>query len=367
MKGIYIHIPFCDYKCNYCDFSTMTKQYNRVDEYFRLLQKEITIYKNPNEKIDTIYIGGGTPNLVDSKYIKKIYTLLNKCFDLQIKEFTIECNPEFVTKEKIESYKSIGVDRISLGVQSFNDEYNRFLGRGHKVTDVLKSFDIIKHYIDNISIDLIFGFPNQTLESLDNDLNYIRKLAPNHVSWYNMILEPGTKFYKDYEDINRNDDIEYEMYVKICKGLEDYNHYEISNFAKDDFESKHNKIYWKDENYYGFGLSSSGYINQKRYTNEFFYPNYKRKIINEQKPINFSENINLEKREFEFIITNMRLKEGLDLTEYNRKFDIDLYKNNKNMIDKWIKERLLTLENNHLSFTNQGFFVSNTFFIDILV
>ena len=325
------------------------------------------IYKNPNDKIDTIYIGGGTPNLVDSKYIKEIYNLLNKCFDLQIKEFTIECNPEFVTKEKIVSYKSIGVDRISLGVQSFNDEYNRFLGRGHKVTDVLKSFDIIKQYIDNISIDLIFGFPNQTLESLDNDLKYIRKLTPNHISWYNMILEPGTKFYKDYEDINRNDDIEYEMYLKICKGLEDYNHYEISNFAKDDFESKHNKIYWKDENYYGFGLSSSGYINQQRYTNEFFYPNYKRKIINEQKPINFSENIDLEKREFEFIITNMRLKEGLDLKEYNQKFGIDLYKNNKNMIDKWIKERLLTLENNHLSFTDQGFFISNTFFIDILV
>ena len=118
-----------------------------------------------------------------------------------------------------------------------------------------------------------------------------------------MILEPGTKFYKDYKDINRNDDIEYKMYLKICKRLEDYNHYEISNFAKDDFESKHNKIYWKDENYYGFRLSSSGYINQKRYTNEFFYPNYKRKIINEQKPINFSENIDLEKREFEFIIT----------------------------------------------------------------
>ena len=114
MKGIYVHIPFCDYKCNYCDFSTMTKQYQRVDEYFDLLQKEINMYKNPNDRIDTIYIGGGTPNLVDSKYIEKTYDLIDSCFNLQLKEFTIECNPEFVTKEKIENYKKIGIDRISL-------------------------------------------------------------------------------------------------------------------------------------------------------------------------------------------------------------------------------------------------------------
>ena len=254
-----------------------------------------------------------------------------------------------------------------MGVQSFYNEYNKFLGRGHKVSDVLKSFKIIRDYIDNISIDLIFGFPNQTLESLDNDLNYIRKLKPNHVSWYNMILEPGTKFYKNYKDINRNDDIEYEMYMKICNGLENYKHYEISNFAKDNFESIHNKIYWKDEQYYGFGLSSSGYLNQLRYTNEFFYPDYKNKIIKNEKPISFSEIIDLEKREFEFIITNMRLKDGLDLKEYFEKFGINLYTNNKKLIENWINKGLLTLNNNNISFTNQGFFVSNSFFVDILV
>ncbi|MFR6598513.1 MAG: radical SAM family heme chaperone HemW [Finegoldia magna] len=367
MKGIYIHIPFCAYKCNYCDFSTMTKQYQRVDEYFDLLQKEISMYKNSYDRIDTIYIGGGTPNLVDSKYIEKTYNLIDNCFNLQLEEFTIECNPEFVTKEKIENYKKVGIDRISLGVQSFNDQYNKFLGRGHKVSDVLKSFEIIRNYIDNISIDLIFGFPNQPLESLDNDLYYIRKLNPNHVSWYNMILEPGTKFYKEYYDINRNDDNEYEMYLKICNGLEKYKHYEISNFAKDKFESIHNKIYWKDENYYGFGLSSSGYLNQHRYTNEFFYPDYKKKILNNEKPISFSEEIDLEKREFEFIITNMRLKEGLDLKVYQDKFGINLYAKNKKLIDNWINRGLLTLDNNHLCFTNQGFFVSNSFFVDILV
>lgn len=367
MKGIYIHIPFCDYKCNYCDFSTMTKQYNRIDEYFILLQKEINIYKNQNEKIDTIYIGGGTPNLVDTKYIKEVFNLLNSCFDLQIKEFTIECNPEFVTKENIESYKNIGIDRISLGVQSFNDEYNKFLGRGHKVSDVLKSFEIIRDYIDNISIDLIFGFPKQSLKSLDNDLYYIRKLNPNHVSWYNMILEPGTKFYKEYDNRNRNDYIEYEMYLKICNGLKNYNHYEISNFAKENFESKHNKIYWKDQEYYGFGLSSAGYINQKRYNNEFFYPNYKKKILKKEKPVSFSENIDLDKREFEFIITNMRLKEGLNLKEYAEKFNIDLYKNNKKMIDEWVDRGLLIYKNDHINFTDRGFFVSNSFFVDILI
>ncbi len=367
MKGIYIHIPFCDYKCNYCDFSTMTKQYKRIDEYFNLLKKEIIMYQNLTEKIDTIYIGGGTPNLVDSKYIEEVYKFLNESFNLQLKEFTIECNPEFVTKEKIESYKNIGINRISLGVQTFNEKYNDFLGRGHKISDVLNSFEIISNYIDNISIDLIFGFPKQTLESIDNDLKYINKLNPNHISWYNMILEPGTKFYKEFEEKNRNEDLEYEMYLKICNSLQNYNHYEISNFAKDTYESKHNKIYWRDEEYYGLGLSSSGYINQKRYTNEFYFPNYKKKILKNEKPVNFFEKIDLEKRKFEFIITNMRLKQGLDLREYKEKFSVDLYMNNKKMIDDWINRGLLNHENGYITFTDRGFFVSNSFFIDILI
>ena len=367
MKGIYIHIPFCAYKCNYCDFSTMTKQYQRIDEYFNLLKKEIIMYQDLTGEVDTIYIGGGTPNLVDSKYIEEVYKLLNDSFDLELKEFTIECNPEFVTKEKIESYKNIGIDRISLGVQTFNEEYNEFLGRGHNISHVLNSFEIISKYIDNISIDLIFGFPKQTLESIDNDLKYINKLNPTHVSWYNMILEPGTKFYKKFIEKNRNEDIEYEMYLKICNGLENYNHYEISNFAKDTYESKHNKIYWRDEEYYGFGLSSSGYINQKRYTNEFFYPNYKKRILKNEKPVSFLEEIDLEKKEFEFIITNMRLKQGLDLIEYMEKFNIDLYKNNKKMIDNWVDSGLLIYKNDRINFTDSGFFVSNSFFVDILM
>ncbi len=365
MKGIYIHIPFCAYKCNYCDFSTMTKQYSRIDEYFHLLEKEIQMYKDKSQVIDTIYIGGGTPNLVNSNYIVNIYRKLEEYFELDIQEFTIECNPEFLTPQKIEEYKSIGINRISLGVQSFDDKLNSFIGRNHKVSDVYNCFDMLNGKIDNISIDLIFAIPNQTLKSIDNDINNIKKLNPNHVSWYNMILEPGTKFYKKYKDSNRDDDMEFDMYMKICRGLDDYTHYEISNFTKKGYESKHNKIYWRDENYYGFGLSSSGYIENTRYTNEFFYPNYKSKIQKNLKPIEFKESIDQFKNKFEYIITNMRLKEGLNLTDYKNKFGIDLYEKNKNMIENWIKNGLLELKNDEINFTDKGFFVSNSFFVDI--
>ncbi|WP_297812186.1 radical SAM family heme chaperone HemW [uncultured Finegoldia sp.] len=365
MKGIYVHIPFCNYKCNYCDFSTMTSQNNRIDDYFNLLFREIEMYESKSEKIDTLYIGGGTPNLVDEIKIEQTFQKLNKSFNLDLKEFTIECNPEFLTKNKVDLYKSIGINRVSLGIQTFDDTINRFLGRRHKVSDTLNAFNLLENKIDNISIDLIFGIPNQTIQSISNDLNYISKLRPQHVSWYNMILEPGTKFYKMFSETDRNDEKEYEMYMKICEGLNNYKHYEISNFAKNGKESLHNKIYWKDEHYYGFGMSSSGYLGNERYTNEYFYPKYKNKILKKEKPINFIEEIDESKNKFEYIITNLRLKEGLNVTKFEEIFGVNLLEKNKKLIEEWVNGDKIIFKNNSISFTDSGFFISNKFFVDI--
>lgn len=363
MKGIYVHIPFCSQKCNYCDFSTMVNQENRVEEYVNLLEKEIKKYENKTEKIDSLYIGGGTPSHIDSKYIIKIYKMLENSFDLNLKEFSLEANPDSINDDKLSDYSSIGINRLSLGVQTFSDRLNKSLGRSHTIADIYKAYEIISKKIDNISFDLIYGLPGQKIEDIDFDLENIKSLKPKHISWYNLIVEPGTKFYKLYKDRDiMDEDYELEIYRKIYRSLQNtYRHYEISNYAMDGFESIHNKIYWHNENYYGFGMASSGYINNYRYSNEYFYNNYKKKILEGKRPLAENEYIDEEKKAFEYIIMNMRLKNGIDLKKFYDKFGINLYEKNKEIISDWLKRSLVTYDNITLAFTYEGYYLSNIF------
>ncbi|MDY6065105.1 MAG: radical SAM family heme chaperone HemW [Finegoldia sp.] len=367
IKGIYVHIPFCGKKCNYCDFSTMINQENRVEEYIDLLEKEIYKYKDKKDLIDTLYIGGGTPSQIDSKYIVQIYKIIERSFDLKLREFTIEANPDSIDDKKISDYLSIGVNRVSLGVQTFNNNLNKILGRSHCLSDVYKAYESISKKIDNISIDLMYGIPNQKIEDIEVDLQNIQKLKPKHISWYNLIVESGTKFYKLYADKEvMDEDYELELYRMIYKGLgEKYRHYEISNYAMEGFESKHNKIYWHDESYYGFGISASGYINKFRYSNEYFYNNYKKKILEGQRPLTEKEYIDREKEVFEYVIMNMRLKDGINLDYFYKKFAINFYHENKNLIEAWLDRNLIRFEKENLAFTDEGFYISNSFFRDL--
>lgn len=268
MTSVYIHIPFCESICNYCDFSKVYYNKKVVNKYLEVLKKEIhKVYKG--ELIKTIYIGGGTPSSLSIKELNKLFDII-KIFNLSKDlEFTIECNPENTNKEKLKLFKNNNVNRLSIGVQTFNKTNLNLLNRKHtkkQVKDLINSAKEIG--ISNINVDLIYGLPNQTIKDLEKDLNEILKLDVTHISTYSLIIEKNTKLYIDnIKNIDEN--IEYQMYKLIRKKLLEngFIHYEISNFSKPNFQSKHNLNYWNNNYYYGFGLGAHGYIDNIRYEN----------------------------------------------------------------------------------------------------
>jgi putative oxygen-independent coproporphyrinogen III oxidase len=245
-----------------------------TNEYIKELEKEIkTNYKN--EVIKTIYIGGGTPSALKEYQIETLLSLLD-IFNKDNPEITFECNVENITKEKLLILKKYGVNRLSIGIQTFNPKFLKYLNRNHDdqmINEVIKNAK--ETGFTNISIDLIYALKEQTIKDLEEDLNRYLKLDINHISTYSLIIEPNTKLYIDSEE-NIDEDLDYQMYDLISTTLKNngFNHYEISNFAKDGYESKHNLIYWNNEHYYGFGLGASGYIDNTRYDNTRSINNY---------------------------------------------------------------------------------------------
>ncbi len=266
MKSVYIHIPFCKDICSYCDFCKMYYNENLVDKYLNSLKDEVlNSYKN--EKIETIYIGGGTPSVLNLKQLNELFLIIN-IFDLsQLKEFTFECNIESLNKEKLEYLYNNMVNRLSIGVQSFNNNILKQINRNHTKEDIYNTYNIAREVgFNNINLDLIYGIKNQSINDLKEDLNCMLDLNPEHISCYSLSIMPNTKMYID--GINEVDqDIDCDMYLMIENTLNNYNHYEISNYAKEGYESKHNLTYWNNEYYYGFGLGASGYTSEYRYDN----------------------------------------------------------------------------------------------------
>ncbi|WP_040396843.1 radical SAM family heme chaperone HemW [Anaerococcus senegalensis] len=370
--GIYIHIPFCKKKCFYCDFTAFPNLESRIDSYFENLKKEIKLYqKNMDVKVDSIYIGGGTPTYVDYKYIGEIVDLLKK-FDLsQVKEFTIEANPNSLTLEKLKVYKNFGINRISLGVQSFDDVVLKKIGRDHNKEIVLKDIENIrKAGFDNLSLDMILNLPGGNFSSIKKDLDLIKKIKPEHLSYYSLILEKGSYFYNLYkkdklklmdDDLERDIFSYIEEYLKIM-GL---NRYEISNFSKKGFESYHNKKYWSEGGYLAFGLGASGFLSNLRYNNVKNFVKYE-KLINEEKyPIEEKEFISEDEREKEYIIFKLRETEGINLKEYKKLFGKSILEKYSKIIEKYYKLGYFDIGEN-LKFTHKGFDLSNEFYIEII-
>lgn len=374
--GLYIHIPFCMNKCFYCDFATMPYQDKRIPEYFDLLEKEIYMYRDlaKDFEIDSIYIGGGTPTYVDSKYIERIFKVIYSLFNIKDDiEITIEGNPKTIDEDKIKTYKKIGINRISLGVQSFNDNLVKDLGRNHTKEDVIKDIDLLREYnFKNINLDLIFSLPNQNFEDIKNDIEYLKLLNPEHISWYSLIIEENTKFNRLYKEgliKPMEDDLERELYLYIIKELEKIGlyHYEISNFSKENHQSYHNKKYWNCDNYLGIGLNAAGYINDTRYVNYSNWKKYRNEIIENKFPISSKEILSEKDSLFEYIIMRLRLKEGLDLNYIKEKYNYDFYTNNKDLIESYINNGLIERDINRLRFTSKGFYISNNFFVNMKI
>ena len=353
IRHAYVHIPFCLRKCNYCSFvSGINIKYKEI--YLNALISQIkNSYKH--DILETLYIGGGTPSLLDSNNLKQII----ECFNLhKDAEITLEVNPETVKKEKFEEIKKTKINRISLGVQSFNNDILKLIGRNHTTKDILNSIKIIKQYgFSNISIDLIYGLPNQDLNIFKHDIEQAIHLDIQHISTYGLKIEQGSYYAKFPPSNIADDEQQAEMFLFLCKMLKQngFKHYEISNFAKANYESKHNCAYWKNKHYYGFGLNASGYEQNIRYKNTDIFNDY---IKN---PNLKSEETKLSEQEImeDEIFLALRLEDGINVEEINKKFNINFTEKYHEIIEKYSKLQLLEYKNNHVKLTEEGFLLSN--------
>lgn len=349
---VYIHIPFCEKKCKYCAFCSF-ELLSTKDEYIEALLEEIN-YFYKKEKLNTLYLGGGTPSLLDSKDIEKILERFNFKSNYEI---TLELNPNLITLNKLEELKSMGVNRFSTGVQSFDDETLKELGRTHSKKEIIKTLNLFnKVQIDNYSIDLMYGLPNQTLDKWIETLEYALNFDIKHISLYGLLIEKGTYFNKFPPKNLPDSDLQAKMYEAAIEILNKrFIHYEFSNFAKnEEYYSKHNLAYWKRKNYYGFGLSASGFIENKRYTNTY---NLKKYI---QNPIEKNFEILTTQQEIEEeIFLNLRTIYGLNIKEINKKYNIDIRDKYKKEFNKFIKEGFLNEKDNIIKFSKKGILLSN--------
>ena len=353
--SIYIHVPFCKTICSYCDFCKFYYNEKWVDNYLIALEKEIK-EKYKNESIATIYIGGGTPTSLNIKQLEKLLQL-TKLFNFEKIEFTVETNVD-LSLDKIKLLKQYGVNRISIGVQTVNQKHLKFLNRNHTKEEVIDLVNLLKQYDFNINIDLMYGIPNQTLKELEEDLDFILSLDVNHISTYSLIIEPHTKIYID-NVANIDEDLDYQMYQLINKKLKNYVHYEISNFAKDDYYSKHNLVYWNNLEYYGFGIGASGYIDGVRYDNTRSYQNY----LNGNYLFESHKLSKKEKIENEFIL-GFRKLEGINILEFKAKYDMNVL--DIGIVKKLLKEGKLSVDNGYLKINPKYIYISNTILVNFI-
>ena len=361
MLSIYIHIPFCNNICSYCDFNKVFYNKKLISNYLEQLRLEIQ--KNyKNEKVKTIYIGGGTPSSLSYTELNELLNITNIFNKSDDCEITIECNPENMDSQKISLLKKNGVNRVSIGVQSFNWNVLKLLNRNHTKEQVFSLIQNLKNIgINNINIDLMFGVREQSLDDIRNDLAEFLKLDIPHLSYYSLILEEHTKLYIDnYQEID--DDIIASQYDFICEYLKNngYNHYEISNFSKPGYSSMHNLTYWNNEYYYGFGCGAHGYIDDIRYENTRSITKYidgKYRLF--ENKISLKENMENE------IMLGFRkldgINKGLFYNKFNKQID-EVFKFNV-----LIEKGLIKEVDNKLFIPEKHLFISNAILTQLLM
>ncbi|MBS4209055.1 radical SAM family heme chaperone HemW [Bacillus sp. FJAT-50079] len=370
MKSAYIHIPFCEHICHYCDFNKVFLQGQPVDEYIEMLIKEfaITLQSYPTETLRTIFVGGGTPTALNEQQLEMLCKGIRAELPFHEGEFTFEANPGDLSIEKLKILSEYGVNRLSFGVQSFNDELLAKIGRSHRVKDVYKSIDAAQKLgFSNISIDLIYALPGQTLEDFQSTLVEALAMDLPHYSGYSLIVEPKTVFYnlmRKGKLILPGADVETKMFHMLMEEMEKkgLSQYEISNFAKPGFESEHNLVYWNNESYYGFGAGAHGYIQGKRYSNSGPLKKYMEPLRNGNLPI-FEENI-VTKQEMmeEEMFLGLRKTNGVQISHFYEKFHENLFDVFQAPIDEMTNRGLLMIEDDHVRLTTEGRFLGNEVF-----
>lgn len=372
--GIYVHIPFCAKKCNYCDFYSLASGEDEKKSYIEALKreiKEVSTKVSTDYLVYTIYFGGGTPSIIKADYVKEILDVIRSHFMLYKDDFypeiTIECNPKTVDMEKLSIYREGGINRISLGLQSTDNDELKLLGRIHTYEDFLESYEMVrKSGFNNVNIDLMSAIPKQKIKTYEKSLNEIIRLNPEHISSYSLIVEEGTPFFKKYSENAPlfgdlpSEDEDREMYTLTSEklGKAGYERYEISNYAKKGFYSRHNTSYWDRVPYLGFGAGASSFFEDERYKNKANLKEYIEKAGTEDIREEITK-LSLNDAMSEFMFLGLRKTAGVSKNEFKKNFTFSVEKIFGEIIEKHVKNKLLLDDGEFLRLTDRGLDISN--------
>ncbi len=360
VKSAYIHIPFCRSKCHYCSFVSFPIL-ERKGQYLNSLKTQI-LNEYKGEILDTVYLGGGTPSLLTASQINEIFGTLNIADNAEV---TLEVNPETVDKEYFDNLKNTRVNRLSIGSQTFDDKILKKIGRRHKSADVFRVVEESRDAgFNNISLDFIYGLPEQSLESFVSDLKTAAELGVEHISLYGLKIEEGCFFARQYPKNLADDELQADMYSNAieCLTQNGFEHYEISNFSRNGKSSRHNINYWRNQEYYGFGLAAHGYVDGIRYSNKTNFEDYCFNPLEKD----FSQNLSPQEMLEEEIFLGLRLVEGLNAHKINEKFNIDFENKYKNILNKYLQTGHILNKNGAYMFSKKGFLVSNYILAEFL-
>lgn len=368
--GLYVHIPFCIRKCNYCDFASfpcVSEEERRL--YINELCREILTYKSENKiSVDTIFFGGGTPSLLSEKEFSSICNAIYESFEVaKDTEFTVEVNPKTLKPENLAAYVSCGVNRISIGLQTIHENEYKILGRIHNFEDFITTYNMIRDAgITNINVDLMYGIPEQTESTLGQTLDAVLSLRPTHISAYGLILEEGTPLWRIKDELVFPDgDEEFFMYSKVCETLRKfgYSHYEISNYSYPGYECRHNMKYWNSDEYIGVGLAAYSYFKGERFGNTDKLEVYLGKGMTKY---SYRESIDKDASMYEYVMLSLRLSSGFSLSEYKMRFGCDFLDGRADMISRLVESGYMRFDGEKISLTEKGFYVSNSILTELI-
>ncbi|SFC37835.1 coproporphyrinogen III oxidase, anaerobic [Bacillus sp. OV322] len=375
IKSAYLHIPFCEHICHYCDFNKVFLQGQPVDEYLKSMKKEmeLSLRKYTAGNLDTIFVGGGTPTSLDEKQLEYLCASIKETLPFnENTEYTFEANPGDLSAEKLKVLFDSGVNRLSFGVQSFNDELLKKIGRTHRASDVYETLEKARAAgFTNISIDLIYGLPGQEMEDFKDTLNKAMELSLPHFSGYSLIVEPKTVFYNLMQKGKLNlppQELEARMYEVLMEtmGKHGLRQYEISNFAKPGFESRHNLTYWNNEEYFGFGAGAHSYTSGKRIANYGPLKKYMTPIAEGELPAMEEHTVSIKEKMEEEMFLGLRKAEGVSLAHFREKFSVEMKEIFGKPLEEQLSKGLLEERAGTVRLTQQGKLLGNEVFQSFL-
>ena len=371
-RAAYVHVPFCRHRCGYCNFTLIANRDDLIEKYLIALDIELRSFGNCHP-VETLFIGGGTPTYPSPDKLKQLLDMVHDWFPLDSGgEYSVEANPCDITESKVAILSAAGVTRVSLGAQSFNQKKLRVLDRSHAETDIENAVTLLRKYHLDVSIDLIFGAPDETLEVWETDLRKAIQLAPDHLSTYGLTYEKGTYFYSQMLRgtlAPLADDLELKMYQSGIETLEQagFEHYEISNFSRLGHRCRHNEGYWKLQGHFAVGAGASRFIGGTRETNHRSTTTYMKKLLAGESPVAFREHLSAEASAREAVVFGLRRIEGIALSDFYESTGLDVVKLLKTPLDHFLNQGFLSLENNQLQLTRKGLFISDSLWPDFLI